>query len=164
MTHTRVIAHAIVGVILAASWSPSTTFAQGAGSAPPRDTTGSGRRDTTGSGRRDTLESVMIRATRTPTAPMAARQCARHWCRIPRCGSRWSCRPCQAKRGFGRSAAVSRRRFPRSCFRRHRQQDRHASSPAPLRDKSRRCRGSESRGTVQRARRQCLYRRRRGHR
>jgi iron complex outermembrane receptor protein len=62
MTHTRVIANAILGVGLAAS----VAFAQGGGAKPPVADSSTARRDT--------LESVIVRATRTPTAPTAAKQ------------------------------------------------------------------------------------------
>lgn len=60
MTHTRVVVISVIAVHVAAS----VAFAQAIGSA---------QRDSSASARRDTLESVMIRATRTPTAPTAAR-------------------------------------------------------------------------------------------
>lgn len=67
MTHTRVIAISVFVVLLATSVTTAVAHAQRAGlPATPRDTSTSARRDT--------LESVMIRATRTPTAPTAARQ------------------------------------------------------------------------------------------
>ena len=68
MTHTRVIAHSVVGVLLAAS----AAAAQGAAAAAPQKLAATSARDSTTASRRDTLESVMIRATRTPTVANGA--------------------------------------------------------------------------------------------
>jgi len=76
MMHSRVIAHSVSRVLVAAvvattvAVAIATTLATGAGAQgarPPGDTA------TGASLRRDTLESVVIRATRTPAAPAAAR-------------------------------------------------------------------------------------------
>ena len=74
MTHTRVISNSCIGVlrvlVLAVSAAGATANAQRGVTPAPRDTATS----TPISPRRDSLESVIVRATRTPTAPMAAKQ------------------------------------------------------------------------------------------